>query len=137
MKIIPTIFLAAVLSLFLFSASSNESMVLQHVNAQIPEEKDEKLYVLLFQQNKISNIDNSTEMVSAIVGNNLVKIEEELLEELSLAPSQQLEEQVSEIINNGTHGLSCNASITMQDGENIGIDCVSNDKHIIWHIFPN
>ncbi|MGD1835395.1 MAG: hypothetical protein ACPKQO_06710 [Nitrososphaeraceae archaeon] len=137
MKIIPTIFLGAVLSLFLFNVSSNDSTVLQHVNAQIPEETDEKLYVLLFQQNKISNIDNSTETVSAIVGHNLVKIEEELLEEMSLAPSQQLEEQVREIITNGTNGLSCNASITMQDGENVGIDCVSGDKHIIWHVFPN
>jgi len=76
-------------------------------------------------------------MVSAIVGTNLIKIEEELLEEMSLAPSQQLEEQVSDIIRNGTNGLSCNASLTTQDGENVGIDCVTSDKHVIWHIYPN
>ena len=99
----------------------------------------EKLYVLLFEQNKIGNIDNSTKIVSTIVGNNLIKIEQELLEELSLAPSpsQELEEQISEIIDNGSIGLSCNASLTAEDGENVRIDCILSRNHIIWHIYPN
>jgi hypothetical protein len=46
---------------------NNDSTVLELVNAQTPEEK---LYVLLFEQNKISNTDNSTKVVSAIVGHN-------------------------------------------------------------------
>lgn len=96
-----------------------------------------KIYVLLFEQNKIGNIDNSTRIVSAIVGSNLVKIEEELLEEISLSPSPQLKEKISQIINNGTNGLSCNASITTENGDNVGIDCIRSGNHIIWYIFPN
>ena len=63
----------------------------------------------------------------------LIKIEE-LFEELSLAPSQQLEELVNRLISNGTNGLPCNISLTIQDKENVGIACVSSTKHIIWHI---
>lgn len=137
MKILSIISLIVVFSLSLFTIMSNTSTVLQHVNGQdLEENTGEKLYVLLFEQNKIGNIDNSTKIVSAIVGNNLIKIEEELLEEISLAPSQQLKEQMSEIIRNGTSGLSCNASLTTEDGENVGIDCISSGKYIIWHIYP-
>jgi predicted peroxiredoxin len=136
MKILSLISLIVLLPLFLFYVMSNTSTVLQHVNAQDGENTDEKLYVLLFEQNKVGNIDNSTKLVSAIVGNNLIKIQEELLEEISLAPSQELEEQASQIINNGTSGLSCNASLTTEDGENVGIDCISSGKHIVWHIYP-
>jgi hypothetical protein len=47
---------------------------------------------LVFGQRAAGNIDNSTKIVSSIVGNNLVKMKEEFLEEISLAPSQQLEQ---------------------------------------------
>ncbi len=136
MKILSIICLIVTFSLSLFIDMSNTITVLQRVNGQDLENTDEKLYVLLFEQNKIGNIDNSTKIVSAIVGNNLIKIEEELLEEISLAPSQQLKEQMSEIIKNGTSGLSCNASLATEDGDNVGIDCISSGKHIIWHIYP-
>jgi hypothetical protein len=45
---------------------------------------EKKSYVLILDKEQ----DNSTKIVSSIVGNNLVKIEEEFLEEISLAPSQ-------------------------------------------------
>src|SRR5215203_2581072 len=55
---------------------------------------EEKTYILVFGQRTIGNIDNSTKIVSSI-GNNSAKIQEEFLEEISLAPSQQLEEQIN------------------------------------------
>jgi hypothetical protein len=121
------------LPIFLFNFMNNDSTVLELVNAQTPKDK---FYVLLFEQNKISNIDNSTKVVSAIVGHNLIKIEEELLEELSLAPTQEMEEQVSKIISNGTSGSPCNVSLTTQTGENVGINCISSGNNIIWHVYP-
>jgi hypothetical protein len=54
---------------------------------------EEKTYVLIFGQRTVGNIDNSTKIVSSIVGNNTIRIQEEFLEEISLAPSQELEEQ--------------------------------------------
>ncbi|MGD1838639.1 MAG: hypothetical protein ACPKPY_11370 [Nitrososphaeraceae archaeon] len=125
------------MSLFLFNVTSNDNTILQSVNAQNTEDTDKKMYIVVFEQNRISNVDNSTQIIPSVIGENLIKIEEEFLEEISLAPSQQLEELVSNIINNGTNGLPCNASVTTQDGENVGIDCVSTDKRVIWHIYPN
>ena len=42
---------------------------------------EKKTYILVFGQRTVGNIDNSTKIVSSIVGNNLIKIEEEFLEE--------------------------------------------------------
>ena len=123
-----------------FNVAENDrstSNVFKLVSAQDIENIDEKLYVILFEPNKIGNIDNSTKIISSVVGTDLIKIEEELLEEMSLAPSQELEEQVNEIINNGTKGLPCEGSFTTQDGDSVGVDCIFSEKHIIWHVYLN
>jgi len=59
---------------------------------------------LVFGQRTVGNIDNSTKIVSSIVGNNSAKIQEEFLEEISLGPSQELEEQINKIVNDGING---------------------------------
>ena len=97
----------------------------------------EKTYLLIFGQRTVGNIDNSTRIVSSIVGNNSVKIQEEFLEEISLAPSQELEEQVNKIVNDGINGLPCNGvQLTTQQGENISVDCISSGNRVIWYIYP-
>lgn len=93
-----------------------------------------KSKILIFEQRKIGNIDNSTKIVSSIVGHNIVKIAEEFVEEISLAPSQQLEEQVEDIIYNGTNGLPCNTSLTSQEGESVSVECISSENVVIWYI---
>ena len=110
MKDLITIFLALGLSLFLVS---NTHITIQQANAQNNTSSLEtlnsnknlnteiKTYILVFGQRTVGNIDNSTKIVSSIIGQNLIKIEEELLEEISLAPSQQLEKQVEKVINDG------------------------------------
>ena len=50
----------------------------QHVNAQNVKNNStpptqEKSYILIFGQRTVDNIDNSTKIVSSIVGHNLVK----------------------------------------------------------------
>lgn len=97
---------------------------------------EKKSYILVFGQRIVGNIDNSTKIVSSIVGNNLVKIEEEFLEEISLAPSQQLEEQINKIVNDGINGSSCGVSLTTQQGENVTVDCISSGNKVIWYIYP-
>jgi hypothetical protein len=89
---------------------------------------------LVFGHRTVGNIDNSTKIVSAIVGHNSVKIEEELLEEISLAPSQQLEEQILKIVNDGISGAQCNTSLTTQEGKTLGVTCISSDNNVIWYI---
>ena len=95
---------------------------------------EEKSYILIFEQRNIGNIDNSTKIVSSIIGHNISKITEEFVEEISLAPSQQLEEQVEEIIYNGTNSLPCNKSLTTQVSETVSVGCISSENVVIWYI---
>jgi hypothetical protein len=98
---------------------------------------EEKTYILVFGYRTVGNIDNSTKIVSSIVGNNSAKIQEEFLEEISLAPSQQLEEQINMIVNNGINGSPCtDVSLTTEQGENVSVDCISSENAVIWYIYP-
>ena len=75
--------------------------------------------------------------MSSIVGNNSAKIQEEFLEEISLAPSQELEEQINKIVNDGINGSLCSGvQLTTQQGENISVDCISLGNRVIWYIYP-
>ena len=91
---------------------------------------------MVFEQRTVGNIDNSTKIVSAIVGHNSVKIQEEFIEEISLAPSQQLEEQIGKIINDGINGAQCDSSLTTEDGETVKVNCISSGNTVIWYIYP-
>ncbi|MFL6460504.1 MAG: hypothetical protein ACJ71J_06095 [Nitrososphaeraceae archaeon] len=98
---------------------------------------EEKTYILIFGQRTVGNIDNSTKIVSSIVGNNSLKIQEEFLEEISLAPSQQLEEQINKVVEDGIGGLPCtNILLTTDQGQNVSVDCFSSGNRIIWYIYP-
>lgn len=96
----------------------------------------EKSYILIFGQRTIGNIDNSTKIVSSIVGHNIDKIKEEFLEEISLAPTQQLENQVNKIIQDGLSGSACGDSLITQEGQKVSVNCISSNNAIIWYIHP-
>ena len=143
MKDLITIFLVGGLSLFLLS---NIHIVIQQANAQNntssldtlnSNENIKKNYILIFGQRTVGNIDNSTKIVSSIVGQNLIKIKEEFLEEISLAPSQQLEDQVEKVINDGRNGKQCGVNLTTQDGQKIIVDCLSSGNTLIWYVYPS
>ena len=98
---------------------------------------DERTYILIFGHRTVGNIDNSTKIVSSIVGNNSAKIQEELLEEISLAPSQELEEQVNRVVNDGISGLPCaGVPLVTEQGENLSVECISSENILIWYIHP-
>jgi hypothetical protein len=96
----------------------------------------EKSYILIFGQRTIGNIDNSTKIVSSIVGHNIVKIKEEFLEEISLAPTQQLENQIDKIIKDGLGDSSCGDSLITQENVKVSVDCISSKNAILWYIHP-
>ncbi len=140
---VKTILLSIVLAIgiagfSLFESSNtnaqNNTTALPLSNSTSNLNSEEKSYILIFEQRNIGNIDNSTKIVSSIVGHNIVKIAEEFVEEISLAPSQQLEEQVEGIIYNGTNGLPCNTSLTTQEGERVSVECISSENVVIWYI---
>jgi hypothetical protein len=100
-------------------------------------EAQERTYILIFGHRTVGNIDNSTKIVSSIVGNNSAKIQEEFLEEISLAPSKELEQQINMIVNNGINGSPCTGvSLTTEQGENVSVDCISSENALIWYIHP-
>ena len=78
----------------------------------------------------------STKIVSSIIGHNSVKIQEEFLEEISLVPSQQLEEQIEKIVNNGINGVQCHASLTTQQDETVKGNFILSGNNVIWYIYP-
>jgi hypothetical protein len=141
MKNLLNLFVSTILSLILLIGFG--SIVSQQVNAQSTEGNStssttstevNKNYILIFGHRIVGNIDNSTKIVSSIVGHNSVKIQEEFLEEISLAPTQQLEEQIEKIVNDGINGVQCDSSLTTQHGENVKVNCISSDNNIIWFI---
>ena len=146
MKNLFNIFVSINLSLILLiSAGSIVLQQQQQANAQNTAEESQnstttveknKNYILVFGQRTVGNIDNSTKIVSAIVGHNSVKIQEEFIEEISLAPSQQLEEQIGKIVNDGINGVQCDASLTTQQGETVRVNCISSGNTVIWYFYP-
>jgi hypothetical protein len=117
-----------------FAQSQNATTTITNTTTGTAEEKT---YILVFGQRTVGNIDNSTKIVSSIVGNNTIKIQEEFLEEISLAPSQQLEEQINSIVNDGINGSPCgDVSLTTQQGEIVSVDCISSENAVIWYIHP-
>ena len=141
-KIVYSLFILATLiagmvSFNYYNANAqNNASSLQLQNSTENSDTEEKSYILIFGQRTIGNIDNSTKIVSSIVGHNLVKIAEEFVEEISLAHTQQLKEQVDKIIGDGLSGSSCGNSLTTQQGEIVSVDCISSGNIVIWYIHP-
>ena len=114
--------------------AQNKTSTLDTANNNENINTEKNTYILIFGQRTVGNVDNSTKIVSSIVGQNLIKIEEEFLEEISLAPSQQLEDQVEKVINDGKTGKKCGVNLTTQEGQKIVVDCLSSDNILIWYI---
>ena len=114
--------------------AQNKTSALDTVNNNENTNTEKNTYILIFGQRTVGNVDNSTKIVSSIVGQNLIKIEEEFLEEISLAPSQQLEDQVEKVINDGKSGKKCGVNLRTQEGQKIVVDCLSSDNLLIWYI---
>ena len=142
MKNLLNIFVSITLSLILLTSAGSVALQPQQANAQnitegkttTPEEN--KNYILIFGQRTIGNVDNSTKIVSSIIGHNSIKIQEEFLEEISLGPSQQLEEQIEKIVNDGINGVQCDASLTTQQDETVKVNCILSGNNVIWYIYP-
>jgi hypothetical protein len=137
-----TIYTAMCLLLFLLTTqiiihqanAQNKTSALDTVNNNENINTEKNTYILIFGQRIVGNVDNSTKIVSSIVGQNLIKIEEEFLEEISLAPYQQLEDQVEKVINDGKSGKKCAVNLRTQEGQKIVVDCLSSDNILIWYI---
>ena len=118
------------------NAQNNDTGIQIENSTENHDVEEEKTYILVFAHRTIGNIDNSTKIVSAIAGNNIIKIADEFVEEMSLAPNQQLEEQVDSIIDSGVNGLSCDSTLLTQEGQNVTVNCISSGNYVIWYVYP-
>ena len=138
--IILTFIFTALLVGVLLGSLTNVNAQIGTINSQFQNYSNtnggEKSYILIFGQRTIGNIDNSTKIVSSIVGHNIVKIKEEFLEEISLTPTQQLENQVDKIIKDGLGGSSCGDSLITQENVKVSVDCISSENAFLWYIHP-
>ena len=145
-KLTSTIILAIGVSLLLSVAVLTQNINLQQSSAQSNASSmqlknfpgnatDKKTYILIFGQRIIGNIDNSTKIVSSIVGNNLTKIKEEFLEEVSLSPSPPLKLQIEKIVDDGING-SCESTLTISEERIVSVVCISSGNEIIWYMSP-
>jgi hypothetical protein len=132
--ILTALLVGVILNSFSNVNAQNSTIYSQFQNSNI--NSGEKSYILIFGQRTIGNIDNSTKMVSSIVGHSIAKITEEFLEEISLAPTHQLEKQVGKIIKDGLSGSWCGDSLITQENEKVSVDCISSRNAIIWYIHP-
>ena len=62
-------------------------------------------------------------------------MEEEFSEEISLAPSQQLEKQIQKVINDGINGEQCEVNLATQQEQKVVVDCISSGNTLIWYIY--
>ena len=70
--ILTALLVGVILNSFSNVNAQNSTNYSQFQNSNI--NSGEKSYILIFGQRTIGNIDNSTKMVSSIVGHNIVKI---------------------------------------------------------------
>jgi hypothetical protein len=97
--------------------------------------EENKNYILVFGHRNIGNLDNSTNYVTSVVGSNLTTLKDEFLEEISLEPSQQLQEQIEKIVNDGVSGAQCDTTLTTQQGATLGVNCTSFGNNVIWYLY--
>ena len=85
---VKSLLLSLILAMFiagfiLFESSNtnaqNNTPALLLSNSTSNSNSEEKSYILIFEERNIGNIDNSTKIVSSIVGHDIVKIAEEFV----------------------------------------------------------
>ena len=63
------------------------------------------LYIVIFGNKTIGNIDNQTNFVSSVVGNSLDRIREEFVKSISMIPSEQLKKkEINQVVDAGISG---------------------------------
>jgi hypothetical protein len=89
------------------------------------------LYIVVFGNKTIGNIDNQTNFVSSVVGNSLEKIREEFVKSFSMIPSEQLKKEINQVVDAGVSGAGCKNIIHPVDRK---VDCIKSGDKVIWFV---
>lgn len=95
-----------------------------------------KTYILIFGERTIGNVDNSTKIVSSIVGHN--KNRRRIFRGNKFGSISAIRSsRVEKVINDSINGKQCGVNITTQQDQNVVVDCISSGNTLIWFIYPS
>ncbi|MDQ5869905.1 MAG: hypothetical protein M3530_09300, partial [Thermoproteota archaeon] len=123
-KLIGIIFIAGFLAIFQTGSSSSSAQTINSTQELNQTGLQGNLvYIVIFGNKTIGNIDNQTNFVSAIVGNSLDRIREEFVKSLSLIPSEQLKKEINQVVDAGISGAGCKNLVHTDDRK---VDCIKS-----------
>ena len=89
------------------------------------------LYIVIFGNKTIGNIDNQTNFVSSVVGNSLDRIREEFVKSISMIPSEQLKKEINQVVDAGISGAGCKNIVHTVDSK---VDCIKSGDKVFWFV---
>ncbi len=131
-KLIGIIFIAGFLAIFQTGSSSSSAQTINSTQELNQTGLQGNLvYIVIFGNKTIGNIDNQTNFVSAIVGNSLDRIREEFVKSLSLIPSEQLKKEINQVVDAGISGAGCKNLVHTDDRK---VDCIKSGDKVFWFV---
>jgi len=131
-KLIGIIFIAGFLAIFQIGSSSSSAQTINSTqNLNQTGLNGNLLYIVIFGNKTIGNIDNQTNFVSSVVGNSLDRIREEFVKSLSLIPSEQLKKEINQVVDAGISGAVCKNLVHTDDRK---VDCIKSGDKVYWFV---
>jgi hypothetical protein len=131
-KLIGIIFIAGFLAIFQTGSSSSSAQTINSTQESNQTGLQGNLvYIVIFGNKTIGNIDNQTNFVSSIVGNSLDRIREEFVKSLSLIPSEQLKKEINQVVDAGISGAGCKNLVHTDDRK---VDCIKSGDKVFWFV---
>jgi hypothetical protein len=131
-KLIGIIFIAGFLAIFQTGSSSSSAQTINSTqDLNQTGLQGNLVYIVIFGNKTIGNIDNQTNFVSSIVGNSLDRIREEFVKSLSLIPSEQLKKEINQVVDAGISGAGCKNLVHTDDRK---VDCIKSGDKVFWFV---
>ncbi len=131
-KLIVIIFIAGFLAIFQTGSSSSSAQTINSTQELNQTGLQGNLvYIVIFGNKTIGNIDNQTNFVSSIVGNSLDRIREEFVKSLSMIPSEQLKKEINQVVDAGISGAGCKNLVHTDDRK---VDCIKSGDKVFWFV---
>ncbi len=131
-KLIGIIFIAGFLAIFQTGPGGSSAHTINSTQDLNQTSLQSNLvYIVIFGNKTIGNIDNQTNFVSSIVGSSLDRIREEFVKSLSITPSEQLKKEINQVVDAGISGADCKNVAHTDDRK---IDCIKSGGKVLWYV---
>ena len=131
-RLIGFIFVAGFVAIFQIGPSSSLAQTINSTQDSNQTALDDNLvYIVIFGNKTIGNIDNQTNFVSSVVGNSLDRIREEFVKSFSMIPSEQLKKEINQVVDAGISGAGCKNIVHTVDRK---VDCIKSGDKVFWFV---